>query len=167
MSYSLLLLSLSPPAALIFLSLSLFSLRAAAPLPSPSPPSLRRPTLAAPLALSTAVAVFDRNSISTGPPLSPTYLPLPSALSSTFSTSPITPPCPLPPSCPCVVRETLSTRERKPPAAFRAINYAAQLFTGISRRHCLSDVLPTSPGRRQDPARRDVNTKTGDFKWPA
>lgn len=30
------------------------------------------------------------------------------------------------------IRETLRTRERKPPAAFLAINYAAQLFTGIS-----------------------------------
>ena len=30
------------------------------------------------------------------------------------------------------IRETLRTRARKPPAAFLAINYAAQLFTGIS-----------------------------------
>lgn len=156
MSYSLLLLSLSPPAVFI----SLFSLRAAA-LSCPLPRAARRLALATPLALSTAVAVFDRNSISTGPPLSPTYLPTFSPLLQLLYISYN------PSLAPLTVRETLNIRERKPPAAFRAINYAAQLFTGISRRHCLSDVFPTSPGRRQDPARRDVNTKTGDFKWSA
>lgn len=35
------------------------------------------------------------------------------------------------------IRETLRTREWKRPAAFLAINYAAQLFTGISLRLCL------------------------------
>lgn len=74
---------------------------------------------------SSAVAVFDRNSISTEPPLSPTTpcfsssaTPLRSLLLSCFP--------------PLSIRETLRTRERKPPAAFLAINYAAQLFTGIS-----------------------------------
>lgn len=111
-----------------------------------------------PLRLSPVVAVFDRNSISTGPPLSPTYLKSPSSIS--FSTSPTKPPPPPfgRPSAP---------RERKPPAAFRAINYVAQLFTGISRRHCLSDYpAPPVPTGRY-PAKRDVNMKTGDFKWPA
>lgn len=111
------------------------------------------PPLQPPLWLSPVVAVFDRNSISTDPPLSPTYLkPLPPTFFSTSPTKPL-----------LTIRETLSTRERKPPAAFRAINYAAQLFTGIS---CLSD-YPAPPVRCRYPARRDVNTKTGDFKWSA
>jgi len=103
--------------ASLFLRLWLFSLLRARLPPRCQPP----------LWLSPAVAVFDRNSISTGPPLSPTFSPLlrDLRLLLLFYIS-RNPPQPL------VVREILSTRESKPPAAFRAINYAAQLFTGIS-----------------------------------
>lgn len=72
MSYSLLLLlpslvvsTLRFPSALPLLSRASLS----------SPRATITPLLATPLVLS-VVAVFDRNSISTGPPLSPTFSPL-------------------------------------------------------------------------------------------
>lgn len=147
------------PAPFTHLQLS-FSLRAATLLvpSSPSsallPPRFSRPSGSLPSWRCSIEIQF--------PPAHPSHLPTlsPFPPPRSFSTSPTKPPPPPfgRPSAP---------RERKPPAAFRAINYVAQLFTGISRRHCLSDYpAPPVPTGRY-PARRDVNTKTGDFKWPA
>lgn len=97
--------------------------------PGPPPPALPPPRFSLP---SNSLPSWRCSIEIQFPPTHPSHLP----------TSNLLPP---PPSLhllqnPLLTgRETLSTRERKPPAAFRAINYVAQLFTGISRRHCLSD----------------------------
>lgn len=146
MSYSLLLLSLSPS---FHLHLS-FSLRAVSPFSVLLPPRFSHPSGSLPSWRCSIEIQF--------PPTYPSHLPTLSPFLHLLLY--ISPTKPL-----FTIRETLSTRERKPPAAFRAINYAAQLFTGIS---CLSDYTSTVRRRRRRyPARRDVNTKTGDFKWSA
>lgn len=116
-------LSSTPPTALPLLSLLLLLL-----LLHLLPPLV----LILPLALAT-FALFTplvplpwRCSIEIQfPPSHPSHLPPPVPLS-------LSTPDSLPSFFLLSIRETLRTRERKPPAAFLAINYAAQLFTGIS-----------------------------------
>lgn len=146
MSYSLLLLSL--PSILLSSSL-LFLPRCHSP--APPPPHYRHPALVAPPALSPVVAVFDRNSISTGPPLSPTLSPvLHLLLYISYGTPPHYSRGPQHPgkeATGCIPRDKLR-------GSIIHGNLQAPLFKR----------LPIPPVRRRYPARHDVNTKTGDFK---
>ena len=125
MSYSLLLLSLPLllPLSLFFLFSSSSSSFTFCLLSFSFSLSLSLPSLYSPLSFPCRGGVRSKFNFHRVTPL--TYRPL--SLSLSLST-----PDSLPSFFLLSIRETLRTRERKPPAAFLAINYAAQLFTGIS-----------------------------------
>lgn len=125
MSYSLLLLSLPLllPLSLFFLFSSSSSSFTFCLLSFSFSLSLSLPSLYSPLSFPCRGGVRSKFNFHRVTPL--TYRPL--FLSLSLST-----PDSLPSFFLLSIRETLRTRERKPPAAFLAINYAAQLFTGIS-----------------------------------
>ena len=152
MSYSLLLLSPFLPSSHLHLSLSL----RAATLLVPLLLCYRHPALATPPTLSRRGGVRSKFNFHRPTPL--TYLPQTPFLFISFSTSPTKPPPhrsgdpqhPGKEATGCIPRDKLR-------GSIIHRNLQAPLFKR----------LPAPPVRRRYPARRDVNTKTGDFKWPA
>lgn len=147
MSYSLLLLSLSPSS---HLHLS-FSLRAATllvPLSSvPLPPRFSRPSGSLPSWRCSIEIQF--------PPTHPSHLPtLSPFLHLLLYISHETPP-------------HHSGDPQHPGKEATGCIPRDKLRGSIIHGNLLFKRLPAPPVRRRYPARRDVNTKTGDFKWSA